>query len=274
MHVGKFARPLVAFPRGGQAERSIPVSLLGDAAGDARLSVKMPSKPGMFEASFLSIRHPAAGPAPWPNELHVASFPDVFEEDDHNSPETAQPIAQSLPVAINGRINGEGEVDWYRFSAKTGERYRVVGYGKPLDSELDPRIWIRPAPDNSSNRTYNEDDSPWAAHDLVGHSYRHQTKIRLDPVFMFEPDIDGEWLIGIGDTRREFGPHHIYRIEFQPHVDSAFIHFSPYPSNPTIVRDRISLFPGHSYSRPVNVQAGFGSTYERARPGFLYVVVE
>lgn len=61
MHVGKFARPLVAFPLGGQADRSIPVSLLGDAAGDARLSVKMPSKPGMFEASFLSIRHPAAG---------------------------------------------------------------------------------------------------------------------------------------------------------------------------------------------------------------------
>lgn len=80
---------------------------------------------------------------------------------------------------------------------------------------------------------------------------------------MFEPDVDGEWLIGIGDTRREFGRHHIYRIEFQPHVDSAFIHFSAYPSNPTIVRDRISLFPGHSYSRPVSVQAGFGSTYEK-----------
>lgn len=263
MHVGTFARPLVAFPLGGQAGRSVPVSLLGDAAGDVLMNVKLPSKLGVFEASFLSFRHPEAGPIPWPNELHVAPFPDVFEAAGNHSPDAAQPISDSLPVAINGKITGEGEVDWYQFSAKKGERFRVVGFGKTLDSELDPRIWIRPAPGNSSSRTYDADDSQWESHDLVGHHYRHQTKIRLDPVFMFEPDIDGEWLIGIGDTRREFGPHHIYRIEFQQHVDSAFIHFAAYPSTPTIVRDRITLFPGHSYSRPVNVQPGFGSTYNK-----------
>lgn len=263
MHVGSFARPMVTFPLGGQAGRTIPVSLIGDAAGDASINVTLPSSPGSFEESFINVRHPEAGQTPWPNEMHVADFADVFEMPGHSSPETAQPIPGELPVAINGRVQSEGEVDWYRFSAKKGKRYRVVGYGKTLDSELDPRIWIRPAPGNSSNRSYDEDDSQWEAHDLVGHHYRHQTKRRLDPVFMFEPDTDGEWLIGIGDTRREFGPQHIYRIEFQPHVDSAFVHFPAYPSTPTIVRDRITLFPGHSYSRPVTVQPGFGSTYDK-----------
>lgn len=263
MHVGKFARPMVTFPLGGQAGRTIPVSLIGDASGNARMNVTLPTSPGSFEESFLSVRHPEAGSTAWPNELHIASFPGVFESADHNSFETAQPIADSLPVAINGKITSEGEVDWYRIRAKKGERFRVVGYGKTLDSELDPRIWIRPAPGNSSNRTYDEDDSSWAAHDLVGHHYRHQTKRRLDPVFMFEPDTDGEWFVGIGDTRREFGPQHIYRIEFQPHVDSAFVHFAAYPSTPTIVRDRITLFPGHSYCRPVSIQPGFGSTYDK-----------
>ena len=263
MHVGTFARPLVTFPLGGQAGRTIPISLLGDAAGETRLDIALPAEPGLFEESFLNVRHPEAGLAPWPNEIHVARFPDHFEKPGHHSPETAQPLSGALPVAINGRIESEGEVDWFRFSAKKGERYRVVGYGKTLDSELDPRIWIRPAPGNSSNRAYDEDDSQWEAHDLVGHLYRHQTKIRLDPVFMFEPDVDGEWLVGIGDTRRESGPQHIYRIEFQPHVDSAFVHFAAYPSTPTIVRDRITLFSGHSYSRPVSVQPGFGSKYEK-----------
>lgn len=263
MHVGKFARPMVTFPLGGQAGRTVPVSMIGDAAGDVRLNVTLPQKPGLFEQSFFDVRHPESGLAPWPNTLHVADFPDVLEAPGNDSPETAQKITQPLPVAINGRITDEGEVDWYRFRAKKGGRYRVVGYGKTLDSELDPRIWIKPAPGNTSTRTYDEDDSQWESHDLVGHHYRHQTKIRLDPVFMFEPDTDGEWLIGVGDTRREFGPQHIYRIEFQPHVDSAFVHFSAYPSTPTIVRDRIALFPGHSYSRPVTIQPGFGSRYDK-----------
>lgn len=263
MHVGTFARPLVTFPLGGQAGQTIPLSLIGDAAGKVRMDVDLPAERRLFEELFLNVRHPEAGLAPWPNEIHIASFPDVIEKPGHNSPRTAQSIAGTLPVAINGRVESEGEVDWYRFSTKKGERYRVIGYGKTLDSELDPRIWIRPAAGNTSSRNYDEDDSQWESHDLVGHHYRHQTKIRLDPVFMFEPDTDGEWLIGIGDTRREFGPQHIYRIEFQPHVDSTFVHFAAYPSTPTIVRDRITLFPGHSYSRPVTVQPGFGSTYDK-----------
>ena len=263
MHVGSFARPVVTFPLGGQSGRTVPLSLIGDVAGEIRLDVALPLDVRSFEDTFFNVRHPDAGSTPWPNEVHIANFPDVFEKPGHHSRETAQPVAATLPVAINGRVESEGEVDWYRFSAKKGERYRVFGYGKTLDSELDPRIWIRPAPGNTSSRSYDEDDSQWEAHDLVGHHYRHQTKIRLDPVFMFEPDTDGEWLIGIGDTRRESGPQHIYRIELQPHVDSAFVYFAAYPSTPTIVRDRIALFPGHSYSRPVNVQPGFGSTYDK-----------
>jgi hypothetical protein len=55
----------------------------------------------------------------------------------------------------------------------------------------------------------------------------------------------------------------VYRIELQPHHDSAFVHFDAYPSQPKIVRDRIVLYPGHSYSRPVSIMPGFGSQYEK-----------
>lgn len=264
MHVGSFARPLVAFPLGGEASSAISVTLLGDAAGPQKTTVQLPSEPGLFEATFIDapLRGEDGTPsAPSANRVHVAPFGDVFERPGHNSPDNPQQVETELPVALNGRIESEGEVDWFRFSARKGERFRVFGYGKTLDSELDPRIWIRPAPGNPSRKTYDEDDSRWEPHDLVGHHYRHQQKLRLDPVFMFEPDTDGEWLIGIGDTRREFGPHHIYRIEFQPHVDSAFVHFPAYPSTPTIIRDRVTLFPGRSLLRPVTVQPGFGSKY-------------
>lgn len=266
MHVGTFARPLVAFPLGGQVRKPFDITLLGDAAGPLQMSIVSNKTPGPFEASHHDLFHAAqSSPAPpTSNTIQLATFGDVYEADDQTSLTAPQPIGEALPIAINGRITSEGEVDWYQFAASKGERYRIRTYGKTLDSELDARVWIRPAPGNPSGRTYDVDDSLWDPHDLVGHHYREQIKDRLDPIFMFEPDADGEWLIGIGDTRREFGPHHVYRVEFQPHVDSAFVYFPQYPSQAKIVRDRIVLFPGHSYMHPMAVQPGFGSTYDGA----------
>lgn len=287
LHVGTFTRPLVAFPLGGQAGKRSKITLLGDASGELMADVLLPSSPGPFEAAYVDVfasesfngkpQATAFAPLrntdafglplneprpPSPNRIHSASFHDVFEAAGRNAIDNPQPIDSTLPLAINGRIESEGEVDWYRFTAKKGERYRLRAYAKTLDSELDARIWLRPAPGNASRRSYDEDDTRWEPHDLVGHHYREQVKDRLDPIFMFEPDTDGDWLIGIGDTRRESGPHHVYRVEFQPHVDSTFVFFTAYPSLDEIVRDRIVLFPGHSYMHPMGVQPGFGSTYD------------
>lgn len=264
MHVGTFPRPLVTFPLGGPAGTTTAFALLGDALGSRDVQVALPATPGPFEGSYFEINGTDSGVvnAARPNRIHIAPFGDVFETGKHVSQDDPQPIAEALPLALNGRIEREGEVDWYRFIAKKGERYRVRTYAKTLDSELDAKVWIRPAPGNTSKRIYEEDDSRWEPHDLVGHHYREQVKDRLDPIFMFEPDTDGEWLIGVGDTRREFSPLHIYRVELQPHVDSAFVYFTDYPSQAEIVRDRIVLFPGHSYLRPMNVQPGFGSKYD------------
>ena len=264
LHVGTFARPLVTIPLGGEAGKQLPLALIGDARGDLKSDLLLPSNPGPYEGAITSVFPPRSSNEPHPpspNRIHVAPFGDVFETASQNSPDHPQPINSTLPFAINGRIESEGEVDWYRFTAKKGERYRLRTYGKTLDSELDPRVWIRPAPGNPSKRTWDEDDTRWEPHDLVGHHYREQIKDRLDPIFMFEPDTDGDWLIGVGDTRREFGPRHIYRVEFQPHIDSAFVFFPAYPSQAKIVRERIVLYPGHSYMHPMGVQPGFGSNY-------------
>ena len=77
---------------------------------------------------------------------------------------------------------------------------------------------------------------------------------------MFEPKETGEYIIGIEDTRREFSEKHIYRIEFQPHIESAFVSMMAYyPS--TLCRDRIVLYPGKSMMRPFNIRKGFGTTF-------------
>ena len=188
LHVGTFARPLVAFPLGGQAGKQVPLTLIGDVRGNSTVDVLLPSNPGSYEAAIASVYPPQLlnePRPPSPNRIHVAQSGDVFEAAAQSSIDNPQPIDGTLPLSINGRVESEGEVDWYRFTAKKGERYRVRTYGRTLDSELDARVWIRPAPGNSSNRSYDEDDSRWEPHDLVGHHYREQVKDRLDPIFMF-----------------------------------------------------------------------------------------
>lgn len=248
LHVGTWSRPAVIYPLGGQAGKTVEFTLLGT---DKTQPVALMPNPGPYEAAYQEIWTEGS---PTPNRIHVAPFPDHLETDGYE-------ISAPLPVAINGRIEAEGEIDWFRFRAKQGERFRVRTYGKTLNSDLDPRIWIKPAEGNPDKQTWDVDDSLWPEHDLVGHHYREQIQDRLDPIFVFEAKEDGEYLLGIADTRRQFGPNHVYRVEFQPHVDGAQVFFESYPSQAEHIRDRIVVFRGHSYSRPLSIQNGYGSTY-------------
>jgi hypothetical protein len=261
MHVGTFPRPLTTFPLGGRAGRKVSVTLLGDALGDQAIDVVLPSSPGPFESAFLPVANPEGARPPTPNRIHVADFDDVFEKPGHNDASNPQPVSEPLPLAINGRISAAGEIDWYRIHATKGKRYRVHTYAAALGSELDPIVWLRPADRSSKEKSYEADDTLWDHHEHVGHFFREQIKDRLDAVFVFEPKSDGEWLLGITDTRREAGPRHVYRIELQPHADSAFVYFPAYPAQPKLLRDRIVLYRGQTYARPVGVQAGIGTPY-------------
>ena len=263
MHIGNFPRPAVTYPLGGQLGQQVDLSVFYLDGSKGKLRASLPKQVGQFEKSMIPLTDVAKLPwIPSPNRLQVASFPNVLEESGHQRPENAQLINQSLPIALNGIIRTEGEKDWFRFSAKKGERYRVRAYAQTLGSKLDPFIWIKPAEGNPSRRVYEEDDSLWDGHDWEGHHYRHQVKDRLDPVFMFEPDEDGEYLLGIGDTRREWGEDYVYRVEIQPHKDSIFTFYQDYPSLPTIVRDVIAIHRGSTITRPIAIQNGFGSRYD------------
>ncbi len=258
LHIGDFERPAVTYPLGGKAGDELTLRVfLGDGEEKTE-KVKLPKSVGEFEEALINY----GGDIPSPNQLKVADFQNVMEEPGHNKPENAQSIGQSLPIALNGIVEKEGEKDWYKITAKKGERYRVRAYARTLGSKLDPFIWVRPAEGNKSSRLYEEDDSLWDGHDWEGHHYRHQVKDRLDPVFMFEPDEDGDYLIGVGDTRREFGKNYIYRIEIQPHRDTIFTHFPPYPSKRDITRDVINIHRGSTFSRPIAIQNGFGARYD------------
>ncbi|MCH1496495.1 MAG: hypothetical protein L7U72_14850 [Rubripirellula sp.] len=263
LHIGDFPRPAITFPLGGQLGDELDLDVFYLDGSRGKLKAKLPNEVAAFENSMVELTTITDMPEiPSPNRFQVAAFPSVYEVEGHSRPENAQTIDQPLPVSLNGIIRTEGEKDWYRFSAKKGERYRVRVYAQTLGSKLDPFVWIKPAEGNPSRRVYEQDDSLWDGHDWEGHHYRHQVKDRLDPVFMFEPDEDGDYLLGIADTRREWGDDYVYRVELQPHHDSVFLYYKDYPVQYTIMRDAIGVHRGATQTRPFAIMNGFGSQYD------------
>ncbi|MCM8538442.1 MAG: PPC domain-containing protein [Lentisphaeraceae bacterium] len=266
LHIGDFSRPSVTYPLGGETGKTTEFTIYDDAVGSFKQKISLKNNPGLFEDSFQKINESTT---PSPNRLHIVNFPNVMERSGKKAETNPQTITKALPVAINGRIESEGEVDCYKFKAIKGQKYRVRVFAKSLGSELDSKIWIKSLKNGKLTKILDADDSDWPDHDLYGHDYRWQLPLRLDSVALFEPSETGEYIIGVEDTRREFSEKHIYRIEFEPHVESAFVSMKAYyPS--TLCRDRIVLFPGKSMMRPFNIRKGFGSTYK----GKLQIVAD
>ena len=150
-----------------------------------------------------------------PFHLKVADFPNRLEADGDDP-------AASLPVAFNGKIESEGETDWFRFKAKAGERFHVRTYAATMGSPLDPHIVIKPAEGTESSVEIEADDSQWIDHDWAPHG-RWRCKDLADPAAVFEADVDGDYLLGVSDNQRLFSPLHIYRVEFQPAHDRVWL---------------------------------------------------
>ena len=265
LHMGAFKRPSILFPLGGMSGENLPLEIAYLDGTSEMIKVKLPTEIGPYENSLLEITslHDFGMAIPTPNLLRVASFPNVYEEQ-QSTKQNPQVVNDPLPLSLNGEITKDGQRDYYRVTAKEGERYRVRVYGMTLGSKIDSFVKILPAEGNPSTRVYEEDDSLWDGHDWEGHHYRHQVKDRLDPVFMFEPDKDGDYIVIVSDTRRESGPDFVYRLEFEPHKEQMFCYYKDYPSQSDIVRDRISIHAGSSVSRPIALQKGLGTRFSGA----------
>jgi WD40 repeat protein/mono/diheme cytochrome c family protein len=75
-----------------------------------------------------------------PPRLAVGRFPDYLESQDSSLPKEA-PVVRP-PVTINGRIENQGDVDYYRFQAQKGSRWVVEVEASELGSELDSVVAV------------------------------------------------------------------------------------------------------------------------------------
>ncbi len=267
-HISSAPRPTLTYPLGGQAGTKMKGIAFGDVSGTQTFQYQLPAKVGPFEESIVEIR---ARGSVIPNLIQVADFPNVLEDgNEHFRPEDAQIYSGELPIAFNGQIEHEGKADWFRFTAKKGQRYKIRTYAATLGSSLDAVLELRPAEGTKSRVKINADDSRWVDHDWYGNDKVWVTRDRMDPVAIFEADVDGDYVLGIRDAQRLYGPDYAYRIEFQPARNHSFVYFPTDYREAAHKRDRLVIPRGNTIEHIFAILPGTGNTYH----GGMRIVAE
>lgn len=126
-------------------------------------------------------------------------FHEVSDNGQNLSVDQAQPL--EINSAVNGTVNGNAQ-DFYRFSAKRGERLSIDCQAQRLDSELDGNLSV-----------LNSSGTPIASNaDTYG----------LDPFVDIVIPADGDYTIALNDLSYRGGSPYRLILSNRPHVDSIY----------------------------------------------------
>jgi len=144
-----------------------------------------------------------------PQMLTFAQAPVILENDNNDTPETAQLI--TVPAEIAGRIDKARDRDWYVFSAKKGEVYIIDLFSHRLGAPTDMYISLRNL-EKKQNFTIPDDTTEAL-------STKGFYSANKDPApFRFVVPEDGKYhmLVAshVGDLSTD--PRHMYRLSIAP----------------------------------------------------------
>ncbi|MEM6278441.1 MAG: PPC domain-containing protein [Verrucomicrobiota bacterium] len=201
-HIGTFPRPSAIYPAGGMPGEETEFTLIGDVNGDYKTKARLPltTEEGTF--GVFSKRDGLFPPSP--NPVRVSEYPNILEDgpnDTIREPELKS--AGDLPLAFNGILEKEGDIDYFKFNGKKGRNYRFRVYANTIGSPVDPVL--------------NLYDSKFKS--IGGSDDANGTK---DSQVDFKPAADGEYYVRVTDMLRRGGPDFVYRIEsetMEPRID-------------------------------------------------------
>lgn len=190
LHVGRFARPLVAYPAGGPPGATIDATLIGDGRGDLSTRIDLPATPDVTFS--YAPDDGVGGPPPTPLRLRVAAAPNVLEAEPNNDGASATEATRG-PVALNGVLQAPGDEDCFAFDAAPGDRLDVSVYAARIGSPVDSVVTIE-GPDGRV--VVSNDDG-----------------IVHDSAFVFHAARAGRHVLRIRDHLGRGGPEFVYRVE-------------------------------------------------------------
>lgn len=190
-HIGTFPRPTGIYPAGGKAGSEIEFTLFGDVKGSYKTRAKLPMS--TVEGTFGVFGENGGQFPPSPNPVRISDFDNVLETEPNNSHTEVKSVA-ALPQAFNGILQEAGDIDYFKFSAKKGQRFRFRVYADTIGSPVDPVLNLY---DASMKSLGGSDDADGTKDSRVD----------------FNAPADGEYFVRVKDMLDRGGEDFIYRIE-------------------------------------------------------------
>jgi hypothetical protein len=132
------------------------------------------------------------------NRVRVSPFDNVLEQEPNNNlQEAGAAEAKALPLAFNGILQKENDSDYFKFSAKKGQKFRFRSHANRIGLPVDTVLSILDAKGKSLGSSDDADGL---------------TDSRID----FTVPEDGEYYVLIRDMLNRGGDDFVYRIESEP----------------------------------------------------------
>ena len=193
LHVGRFPRPIAVYPPGGRPGQSLQVHYRDATGREWTDQVALPTD---VNGTYELFAKDELGVAPSPNRIRVVDLSAVDEKEPNNA--FGEATAATVPGAFHGRIDKPGDVDYFKFAAKKGQRFDIRVYArKVLRSPIDTVLYIRRAKNGSVVASNDDSGGP-------------------DSYVRFAAPEDGEFLVQISDHLGQGGPDYVYRVEATP----------------------------------------------------------
>ncbi len=230
-YISSTPRPLAVYPAGGKANTDVEFTFLGDPLGRYKAVSKLPDVTNShYVLGANGGQIPASG-----NRVRVSKFENVLEQEPNDSNSDKFPEPLGLPLAFNGILEKAGDVDFFKFTAKKGQRFRVISYANRLGTPADTLINIY----NSKMGSLGGNDDADGSKDS-----------RVD----FNVPEDGEYFLRVSDMLNGGGEGFVYRIEtegFEPSIEVTM---------PEMIRNnfqhlkQFNIPQGGRYAMTVNVK--------------------
>lgn len=232
LHIGGFRRADVCFPSGGKIGTTHKVKFIARDGSAVEEEVTLPPEPDRHFMVYLK-----SDPAPSGNIMHASAFDNAFEAEPNDDFAHATNTGIAAPLAMNGIIEKNGDIDFFKFKLAKGQKVDFLAYAQSLGSPLDPVIAV-----------FNAKGGGVGGNDDGNAGGRRQ-----DSKFTYVAPDEGEYVISITDHLGRGGPNYVYRIEAVaslPEVTFASPNFSV---NDSHMRQFIAVPRGNRYATMVNI---------------------
>ena len=137
------------------------------------------------------------------------TLPECLDQEPNDEPSKAQKV--SLPIIVNGRMDRPGDWDVFEVEGKAGETIVAEVNARRLGSPFDSFVKVTGA--DGKIIALNDDHYDAGSGLNTDHA---------DSYLMVKLPADGKYFIHLGDTRRQAGKEHAYRLRIsKPQPDFA-----------------------------------------------------